>query len=443
MAPSLPTAVTARGFKTYNLPAPGVPYYTPVQGPAGSVTASAGADVPTLFTPLTIRGVTLANRFAVAPMCVYSADNGHMTDFHLVHLGQFAQRGAGLTIIEASSVLANGRISPEDVGLWDDSHVAPIRRVVDFVHSQGHKVGIQLAHGGRKASTLAMFLRRGDETAETVAAVAAAGPEGGLWPDNVVGPSALRYEDVGYATPHAASLAEIQEIVAAFGAAARRAVQAGVDVVEVHGAHGYLLSEFLSPQTNQRTDAYGGSFENRTRLLFEVLAAVRANVPATMPVFLRLSATEWLEEVSAEPSWTVEDTIRLARLLPAAGVDLLDVSSGGNSPQQKIRLDTYYQLDIAARVRQALAADADAAVRGLLVGAVGFITTPALAHEAVQKGGVPGGRTIEADLALVGRQFLREPEFVLWSAHKLGVPVHWPQQYTRALWRAGSTSRDS
>ncbi|EFX03865.1 NADH:flavin oxidoreductase/NADH oxidase [Grosmannia clavigera kw1407] len=428
---SFPTGVTKRGFNTYSLPAPGAPYYTPAQTPPTG-TAETAEDgetkpVPTLFTPLTIRGVTLANRITVSPMCMYSADDGHATDFHLVHLGQFALRGAGLTFVEATSVQPNGRISPEDMGLWADSQVAPLRRIVDFVHAQGQKIGVQLAHAGRKASMMAPFAAKHRTVAQTA---------GGGWPDNLVGPSALAY-DVSTPTPAALSLAAIRDMVEAFAAAARRAMEAGFDVVEIHGAHGYLLNQFLSPQSNKRTDEYGGSFENRTRLLFAVIAAVRAVVPSTTPVFVRVSATEWLEKVTNEPSWTVEDTIRLAQLLPAAGVDLMDVSSGGNSPHQKIDVHPHFQTDIAAHIRKELDADAGANTgsKKLLLGTVGLITTPELARDAVQKGGVPGGRVVEADLALVGRQFLRQPDFVLWAAHQLDVDVKWPLQYSRAHWK--------
>lgn len=249
-ASSRETAVTKRGFKTYNLPAPGAPYYTPAQSPpAGTALTQDGgggtreSSVPTLFTPLTIRGVTLANRVAVAPMCMYSADDGHATDFHLVHLGQFALRGAGLTIVEAASVQPNGRISSEDVGLWADSQVAPLRRVADFVHAQGHKIGLQLAHAGRKASALAPFVSVAP--GQPRVAVAAAGG----WPDELVSASALPYDDSS-PTPIALSAAGIRDLVAAFAAAARRAMEAGIDVLEIHAAHGYLINQFLSPQTN-------------------------------------------------------------------------------------------------------------------------------------------------------------------------------------------------
>ncbi|CAK7241465.1 MAG: NADH-dependent flavin oxidoreductase [Sporothrix thermara] len=421
---SRPTGVTHRGNKTASLPAPGVPFYTPAQTPpAGTPLDPAAADLPTLFTPLKIRGVELANRFVVSPMCMYSADDGHMTDFHLVHLGQFALHGAGLTIIEATSVTPNGRISPEDVGLWQDSQIAPLKRVVDYIHSQGHKAGIQLAHAGRKASTLGMWheTKRGEHQF-------AQESEGG-WPGSTWAPSSIPFAP-DWVTPNAMTLDDIAELRAAFVAAAKRAVAAGVDVIEIHAAHGYLLTQFLSPVTNKRTDQYGGApFENRTRLLLEIARDLRGAVPDTMPLFLRISATEWLEDV--EPvSWTLDDTVRLAALLPDVGVDLLDVSSGGNSPHQQIKMHTRYQIDMVPAIKKALREQGSAAADKLLLGGLGSVTTAELAKEVVQKGG-----SVEADLVLAARQFLREPEFVRRVAHQLGVPIKWAHQYMRGMWK--------
>ncbi|KAI1503239.1 NADPH dehydrogenase [Biscogniauxia marginata] len=421
-----------------NLGAPNSPFYTPVQSPPAG-TALDPATAPTLFQPLKIRGVTLQNRFVVSPMCQYSADNGHLTDWHFAHLSQFVIRGAALTIIEATAVTANGRISPEDSGLWQDSQIAPLKRIVDFAHSQGQKIGIQLGHAGRKASTLASWLA----TKGTPSFVAT--EESGGWPDNVWAPSAIPYADQ-YPEPKAMTADDIAELVKAFGDATRRAVEAGVDVIEIHGAHGYLLSEFLSPLTNHRTDQYGGSFENRTRVLFEVIAAVRGAVPDDFPVFLRISATEWMEH-TGEPSWDLAQSVRLAKLLPAAGVDLLDVSSGGLQRDQKIDVHPYYQVNLAGEIREALKKDG----LRLLIGAVGMITNAEMARSIVQEGkraiagGEPTHDTVEvasedsgqvtrADLVLVARQFLREPEFPLRVAHQLGVEVKWPIQYHRAGW---------
>ncbi len=242
---SRPIGVTTRGAKTVSLPAPGIPYYTPAQSPPTGTPLPGATDVPTLFTPLTIRGVTLANRFVVSPMCMYSADEGHLSDFHLVHLGQYALHGAGLTIVEATAVTANGRISPEDSGLWQDSQVAPLKRIADFVHSQGHKLGIQLGHAGRKASTLGMWheTKRGTHQFATEA-------EGG-WPNGTWSASDVPYAD-DWVKPLAMSKADIAELIESFGAAAKRAIAAGVDVIEIHGAHGYLMTQFLSPTTNVR-----------------------------------------------------------------------------------------------------------------------------------------------------------------------------------------------
>ncbi|KAL8355762.1 hypothetical protein RB601_001184 [Gaeumannomyces tritici] len=423
--------------KTLSPPAPGVPYYTPAQEPPAGTALSApegGGSVPTLFTPLRIRGLELSNRFAVSPMCQYSADDGHLTDYHLVHLGSYAMRGAALTVVEATSVTPNGRISPEDSGLWQDSQVAPLRRIADFVHSQGQKVGIQLAHAGRKASTRAPWhYSRGN--AEV------AGEEAGGWPDNVWGPSATPFSPL-YPSPKEMTVEQIEGLVTSFADAAKRSVEAGMDVIEIHGAHGYLITEFLSPLSNKRTDQYGGSFENRTRLLVDVIKAVRGAIPESMPLFVRVSATEWMEH-AGQPSWDLNESIRLAKLLPDLGVDLLDVSSGGNSHAQQIKLYDFYQADLAGKIR----AEVTAAGKKLLIGAVGNITTAELARAVVQEDGGQGTVEVEdethggktrADLVLVARQFLREPEFVLRTAHQLGVAVQWPKQYHRAGWQKGA-----
>ncbi|KAF4624169.1 hypothetical protein G7Y89_g14007 [Cudoniella acicularis] len=416
-------------------PAPNVPFFTPAQStPAGTALES---NPPTLFSPLKIRDVTFQNRIWVAPMCTYSADNGHLTDFHLVHLSAFAYRGASLTIIEATSVLPNGRISPQDSGLWQDSQIAPLRRVADFLHSQNQKLGIQLAHAGRKASTCAPWLgERGKATTAT--------EDVGGWPDDVMGASAIRWGE-GYPKPREMSPQDIQDVVNGFRDSARRSVEAGVDVIEIHGAHGYLISSFLSPISNQRTDKYGGSFENRIRILVEIIKAIRGVVPSTMPLLVRVSATEWMEKQAAE-SWDVESTIRLAKLLPSLGVDLLDVSSGGNNEAQIIAMHNDCQVSFAGRIRSALF---EAGIKDLLIGAVGMITE-AEAAKAIVENGQPGkkddtvqiedeqGSTAKADIVLVARQFLREPEWVLRVAYRLGVEVQWPLQYGRGQFLEGS-----
>ncbi|KAK5658768.1 hypothetical protein OQA88_1579 [Cercophora sp. LCS_1] len=412
-------------------------YFTPLQSPpAGTAlpSPSPSSQIPTLFTPLALRSLTLQNRFAVAPMCTYSSSNGHMTDYHLVHLGAYAQRGAALTIFEATAVAPQGRITPYCAGLWTDSQIVPMKRIVEFIHSQGQKAGIQLAHAGRKASTLSPH-----DTKTKLGVNDAAEAEDGGWPDDVWAPSAIPYSAT-FPKPKELSVGQIGELTRAFAGAARRAVQAGFDTVEIHAAHGYLLSEFLSPISNKRTDQYGGSFENRIRFLTEVVQAVRTAIPETMPLLVRISATEWMEW-TGEESWDVPQSVRLAKLLPDLGVDLLDVSSGGNNPNQKIKLHPYYQVDIAGLIRDELKKEG----KKLLIGAVGMITTAEMARSIVQEDetlagkqngtvAVNGehGQKAQADLVLVARQFLREPEFVLRTAHELGVPVKWPVQYFRA-----------
>ncbi|OLN85371.1 putative NADPH dehydrogenase C23G7.10c 4 [Colletotrichum chlorophyti] len=423
---------------TVNKPASGVPFHTPAQEPpAGTPTSPSTA--PTLFQPLRIRDATFNNRIWVSPMCQYSADDGHATEYHLVHLGQFALHGAALTIVEATAVEPRGRISPQDVGLWKDSQVAPLKRVVDFIHSQNQLAGIQLAHAGRKGSLLAPWI------SENGTRVVATESEGG-WPEDSVAPSPIPYAE-GWVVPKELTVEEIRGLVKGFADAAKRAVDAGFDVIEIHGAHGYLLTEFLSPLTNKRTDEYGGSFENRTRFLLETIKAVRDVIPSGTPLFLRISATEWMEHEGA-PSWTLEESIRLAKLLPDAGVDLLDVSSGGNNAAQKIDIGPYYQVSLAGKIRAAVEAEG----KSLLIGAVGMISSGEMAREIVQaRGGKANGvngvngeerRTIEideehgqvtqADAVLVGRQFLREPNFVYKIADEIGVPIKWANQYHRA-----------
>lgn len=369
-----------------------------------------------------------------------------MTDFHLVHLGSFAYRGASLTIIEATAVLPNGRITPECVGLWTDSQIAPIRRVADFVHGQGQLLGIQLAHAGRKASTVAPWLVPKPAPGALRTTAITATEEVGGWPDNVWGPSAIKWGE-GYAEPKEMTIENIEETIKAFGDAAKRSVEAGIDVIEIHAAHGYLLTSFLSPISNRRTDKYGGSFENRIRMLIEVIQAIRKNIPDSMPLLVRISGTEWMEN-HEHGSWTVEQSIELAKLLPSLGVDLLDVSSGGNHPSQKIEMHNNFQVGIAGRIRASLFA---AGIKNLKIGAVGMITEAEMAKETVQEKEGKGasadglieieaenGEIAKADVVLVARQFLREPEWVLRVAHKLGVEVKWPVQYGRGVFAKGS-----
>ncbi|KAI8716457.1 Oxidored-FMN domain-containing protein [Fusarium sp. LHS14.1] len=345
------------------------PILSQVDIPTGTV-VNPDEETPTLFTPIKIRGLELQNRFVVSPMGTWSAQDGHLTDFHLIHLGAFAFRGVPLAIVESTAVAANGRTSPQDSGLWQDSQIEPLKRVADFVHGQGQKIGIQLNHAGVKAGMVAP---------------------------------------------------RIEALIRSFADAAQRAIKAGLDLIEIHGAHGYLINQFLSPLTNKRTDEYGGSFENRVRFLVRVIKGIRAVIPDRVPLSLRISAIEWMEW-SGEPSWDLDQSIRLAKLLPGLGLDILDVSSGGNYKDPKIGVHPNYQLDLARTIRAALREER----LDLLVAVVGFIHTPQTAHDVVQLDKEDG---VQADLAFVGRQFLKEPEFLLKSAQELGVEIQWPYQY--------------
>lgn len=357
-----------------------------------------------LFSPLTLRKLILPNRIGVSPMCQYSSVDGFATDWHLVHLGSRASGGAGLVMTEASAVTAEGRISPADLGIWKDDHIEQLARIVRFVHSQGARAGIQLAHAGRKASMAP------PSQGERLIGL----DEGGWTP---VAPSPIPFSEK-YLTPRALDEAGIDAVVEAFRAAAGRALKAGFDVVEIHSAHGYLLHEFLSPLSNQRTDAYGGSFENRARLLLRVVDAVRAAWPEEKPLFVRISATDW-----TEGGWTADDSVVLAGLLKERGVDLVDCSSGGNVAGAQIPLSAGYQVPFAARIRQET---------GIATAAVGLITTPGQAG-AIVAGGA-------ADLVLLAREMLRDPYFALHAALALDEPAAWPQQYLRAA-PAGSAAR--
>ncbi len=350
-----------------------------------------------LFDPLAIRDVTFANRVFVSPMCQYSSTDGYASDWHFVHLGSRAVGGAGLVLTEATAVVPEGRISPQDLGIWKDDHIEPLARVVRFIHEQGSVAGKQLAHAGRKASTYAPGAGHG-----TVAE-----SEGG-W-QNVVAPSALPFAD-GYRLPRALSIDGIKTIVSAFAAAARRACEAGFRVIEVHGAHGYLIHEFLSSLSNQRTDAYGGSFENRTRILREIVAAVRGSWPERSPRFVRISASDWIDG-----GWDVQQSVELARQLKELGADLIDCSSGGNLPRAKIPVGPGYQTPFAEQIRREA---------GILTGAVGMITSPIQAEHILVSG--------QADAVVIAREFLRDPYWPLRAARELGQPIPWPVQYLRA-----------
>ena len=353
-----------------------------------------------LFSPLTLRGVTLRNRVAVSPMCQYSSEDGFANDWHLVHLGSRAVGGAGLILTEAAAVEARGRISPQDLGIWKDKHIDFLKRITRFMSEHGAVPGIQLAHAGRKASTY----RPWADARGTVP------PDEGGWP--VVGPSAEVFVE-GYSQPTALGEDELGEIVEAFSDAAGRALEAGFKVAELHAAHGYLLHSFLSPLVNKRADRYGGSFENRVRLMLEVTDAVRAVWPEDLPLFVRISASDW-----TEGGWTVDDSVALARLLKACGVDLIDCSSGGAVPGVEIPVGPGYQLPFATQVRREA---------GVPTGAVGLITEAAQADRIIREG--------EADVVLLARELLRDPYWPLHAARELGLSVEplWEPQYQRAV----------
>jgi 2,4-dienoyl-CoA reductase-like NADH-dependent reductase (Old Yellow Enzyme family) len=347
-----------------------------------------------LFSPLKIRDLTLKNRIVMSPMCQYSATDGYASEWHLVHYGTRAAGGTGLIIMEATAVSPEGRISPGDLGLWDDKHIERLKQITGFIHSQGSVAGIQIAHAGRKASC-AVPLNGSRQLALD---------EGG-W--QTIAPSGIPFNE-GERMPSAMSKNDILQITDAFRSAASRALKAGFSVLEIHSAHGYLLHEFLSPLTNKRNDEYGGSFENRTRFLLEVVSAVRTVWPVEKPLFVRLSATDW-----TEGGWTPEETIRIAPLLKLCGVDLIDCSSGGIVGSAKIPAGPGYQVPFAGSVRKT----------GIMTSAVGFITGQEQAEEILMEE--------KADLVLLGRELLRNPYFALNAAKETGEDIKWPDQYLR------------
>jgi 2,4-dienoyl-CoA reductase-like NADH-dependent reductase (Old Yellow Enzyme family) len=352
--------------------------------------------VSMLFTPLKLRDMTLRNRVCVSPMCQYSSQDGAPTSWHLVHLGSRAVGGAGAVIAEATAVTPEGRISPDDSGIWSDAHAEAFRPLASFIRGQGAVPGIQLAHAGRKASTAAPW-----------AGGRPLSPKAGGW--RPVAPSAVAFDD-GFEVPAALDEAGIDAVVAAFAAAARRAAEAGFELVEIHMAHGYLLHQFLSPLANRREDRWGGSLENRMRLPLAVAAEVRAAWPDRLPLLVRISATDWVEG-----GWDLEQSVELARRLAAVGVDLVDCSSGGVVPGVRIPAGPGYQVPFAAEIRRRA---------GVATGAVGVITSPAQAEQIVANG--------EADVVLLARELLRDPYWPLRAAAALGVEVRWPDQYLRA-----------
>lgn len=352
--------------------------------------------MPHLFEPLVLRSVRLANRIGVSPMCQYSSEDGLANDWHFVHLATRAVGGAGLVFTEAAAVVPEGRISPQDLGVWSERHFEPLERITHFIGQQGSVAGIQLAHAGRKASTHRPWSGHGEIK-----------PEQGGW--EVVAPSAEPFAG-DYPRPRELSADGIAAIEDAYALAATRSYEAGFRVIEVHAAHGYLFHEFLSPLSNRRTDRYGGSFENRTRFLRDSVAAVRRALPDRCPLFVRISCTDW-----SEGGWDVEQSVELARQLKALGADVIDCSSGGNVKDARIPVGTGYQTPFAARIRR------DA---GIATAAVGLITGAAQADHIVQSG--------QADLVLLARELLRSPYWPLEAARELGFDASWPAQYLRA-----------
>lgn len=359
--------------------------------------------MPNLFDPIKIRGVKLKNRLVVSPMCQYSSIDGFANDWHLVHLGSRAIGGASLVFTEATSVSSEGRISPDDLGLWKDEQVIFLRRITTFIKNNGAKAGIQLAHAGRKASHESPW-KGGKQLKE----------EEGGW--QTLAPSAVSYK-TGESVPLEMNIEQIQQLVEDFKNATIRAIGAGFDIIEIHAAHGYLINEFLSPLSNFRIDEYGGTFENRIRILLETVNAMRQVMPEKMPLFVRISAEDWVEG-----GWNINDSVKLAMVLKNEGVDLIDCSSGGISRAQNIPVAPLYQLDFAAEVKKET---------GILTGAVGLITKTEQAQNIILEN--------KADLVFMAREFLRDPYFPLHAAFTLDENIEWPVQYERAiLKKAGS-----
>jgi 2,4-dienoyl-CoA reductase-like NADH-dependent reductase (Old Yellow Enzyme family) len=353
-----------------------------------------------LFSPLKIKSLELRNRIGTSPMCQYSSTDGFANDWHLAHLGSFAVGGAGIVFTEATAVSPEGRISPADLGIWKEEHIEFLKRITTFIKSQGAVPAMQLAHAGRKASTQPPWLGNGPVQAA----------DGGWQP---LAPSAIAFKD-GDLVPVELDKEQIKGIVNDFRQAAGRALAAGFEVIELHGAHGYLINEFLSPISNKRTDEYGGPFENRIRFLLEILESIRQVWPDHLPIFIRVSATDWVEG-----GWTESDSVALANILKTKGIDLMDCSSGGNAPQAKIPVGPLYQVHLSEKVKKE---------SGILTGAVGMITTAAEAESIIADG--------KADVVFLAREMLRDPHFALRAAYELKADVKWPKQYDRAKKKA-------
>ncbi|KAF7928750.1 uncharacterized protein EAE98_005806 [Botrytis deweyae] len=407
MAPSKTKAINAR--------AENVPYFTPAQNPPSGTAVSPSLKaqiIPKLFQPLTIRGVTFQNRIWVSPLCQYSAENGKVTPWHMSQIGGWVTRGPGLTMVEGTAVSKNGRIDPNGVGLWNEEQLEALKAIVEFTHSQARKgpqfptllersqhIGIQLMHAGRKASTVAPWLGNGNATEET-----------GGWPDDIIGPSPVPYSE-GSFMPKEMTLSDIADFRKSWVSSVERALRAGFDVIEIHAAHGFLFHQFLSPVSNKRTDEYGGSFENRIRLLLEVIQDTRLTIPETMPLFLRISATDWLEETGID-GWTLEDSAQLAVKAASFGVDFIDVSSGGSHPGQIIKVGPGYQAGFSKYIKSAVKDKA-------FVGAVGSITNGVQANGLLEEG---------LDAIFSGRMFQKNPGLVWSWADDLGIIVHAARQ---------------
>ncbi|KAJ7492431.1 NADH:flavin oxidoreductase 2 [Mycena latifolia] len=400
-----------------NTPVPGAREYYPHNEP--EIGTRMEGEQPNLFQPLEIKGVTFKNRVFVSPMCQYSSSDGHATDWHLVHIGGFASRGVGAVCIEATSVVPEGRISPEDAGLWKDSQMAPLKRIIEFAHSQGTKIGIQLAHAGRKATTYAPWIK--DKAGHGTSWVAEEHENG--WPNNVYAPSAIPFSDT-YPHPKAMTEEDIKYVEDAFVAATERCKKLGFDFIEVHGAHGYLLHEFVSPLSNTRTDQYGGSLENRLRFPLRLLQRIR-EVWSDKPLFVRISASDWAEgpekaEDGTWLQWGIEQSnIWVDKMLSLGVVDLVDCSSGGNWSKQKITVGDGYQVPFAEAIKKAHPA--------LIVGAVGAITDPKVAESYLKDG--------KADVIFLARALMRNPHWALTAAKELGCKVKAANQYERAWYR--------
>ena len=349
-----------------------------------------------LFEPFQLREILLKNRIVVSPMCQYSSEDGFANDWHLVHLGSRAVGGAGLIIVEASAVTPEGRITPSDLGIWKDDHIPFLKRITEFLQSRGTVAGIQLAHAGRKASRHVPWKGGAPLT-----------PEEGAW--QTIAPSAIPFKE-SEPIPRAMAKEDINKLIHEFQAAGVRALKAGFKLLEIHAAHGYLINEFLSPISNKRNDEYGGSFENQVRLLLEITRAVRQSWPQDYPLSVRISATDWVDG-----GWSGDDSVKLARMLKNEGVDLIDCSSGGNSPVQKIQSGPLYQVPFAERIKKET---------GMRTGAVGLITTAEQAEQILTNQ--------QADVIIFARQLLRDPYFPLHVAKELEVDIQWPVQYERA-----------